>query len=134
MWVWRTLPVRDAKYQVAGWLTNVQRKQLPFATAGALTDTAFDVRKHVVEKTFPRVKRTASGKVGAAKRPRAVLGKPNTFIRRTSSGGQILQKGPAQERAAQDALSASTAGAHTEAAALLRRRGQGGAAADGAEL
>ena len=40
--------------QVAGWLTNVQRKQLPFATAGALTDTAFDVRKHVVEKTFPR--------------------------------------------------------------------------------
>jgi len=31
--------------------------------------------------------------VGAAKRPRAVLGKPNTFIRRTSSGGQILQKG-----------------------------------------
>ena len=80
------------------------------------------------------IKRTASGKVGAAKRPRAVLGKPNTFIRRTSSGGQILQKGPAQERAAQDALSASTAGAHTEAAALLRRRGQGGAAADGAEL
>ena len=139
--------------QVAGWLTNVQRKQLPFATAGALTDTAFDVRKHVVEKTFPRdfdlknkrfagatlrvdkankrnlraavydrlgreyletqarggikrpidgrniaiptqhTKRTASGKVGAAKRPRAVLGKPNTFIRRTSSGGQILQKG-----------------------------------------
>jgi len=40
--------------QVAGWLTNVQRKQLPFATAGALTATAFDVRKHVVEKTFPR--------------------------------------------------------------------------------
>ncbi len=40
--------------QVAGWLTNVQRKQLPFATAGALTSTAFDVRKHVVEKTFPR--------------------------------------------------------------------------------
>ena len=39
------------------------------------------------------IKRTASGKVGAAKRPRAVLGKPNTFIRRTSSGGQILQKG-----------------------------------------
>jgi len=40
--------------QVAGWLTNVQRKQLPFATAGALTDTAFDVRKHAVERTFPR--------------------------------------------------------------------------------
>ena len=40
--------------QVAGWLTKVQRKQLPFATAGALTATAFDVRKHVIEKTFPR--------------------------------------------------------------------------------
>ena len=40
--------------EVAGWLTNVQRKQLPCATAGALTATAFDVRKHVVEKTFPR--------------------------------------------------------------------------------
>ncbi len=40
--------------QVAGWLTNVQRKQLPFATTGALTDTAFEVRKHVIEKTFPR--------------------------------------------------------------------------------
>ena len=40
--------------EVAGWLNNVQRKQLPFATAGALTSTAFDVRKQVVEKTFPR--------------------------------------------------------------------------------
>ena len=139
--------------QVSGWLTNVQRKQLPFATAGALTDTAFDVRKHVVEKTFPRdfdlrnkrfagaalrvdkankrklraavydplgreyletharggikkpidgrniaiptqhIKRTASGKLSAAKRPRAVLGKPNTFIGWTSRGVQILQKG-----------------------------------------
>ena len=39
------------------------------------------------------IKRTESGKVSAAKRPRAVLGKPNTFIRRTSRGGQILQKG-----------------------------------------
>jgi len=40
--------------EVAGWLNTVQRKQLPFATAGALTSTAFDVRKHAVEKTFPR--------------------------------------------------------------------------------
>ena len=40
--------------EVAGWLNGVQRKQLPFATAGALTSTAFDVRKHAVEKTFPR--------------------------------------------------------------------------------
>ena len=41
--------------EVAGWLNKVQRKQLPFATAGALTLTAFDVRKQVVEKiAFPR--------------------------------------------------------------------------------
>jgi hypothetical protein len=26
--------------EVSGWLSNVQRKQLPFATAGALTSTA----------------------------------------------------------------------------------------------
>ena len=139
--------------EVAGWLNGVQRKQLPFATAGALTSTAFDVRKHAVEKTFPRdfnlknkrfaaatlrvekaskrklraavydrlgreyletqarggikkpidgrniaiptqhIKRTKSGKVSAAKRPRAIVDKPNTFIRRGSRGGQILQKG-----------------------------------------
>ena len=40
--------------EVSGWLTNVQWKQLPFATAGALNDMAFDVRKHVIEKPFPR--------------------------------------------------------------------------------
>jgi len=34
---------------VSHWLTNLQRKQQTFATAGALTDTVFDVRKHVVE-------------------------------------------------------------------------------------
>ena len=50
----RSSKVTSNVNEVAGWLTNVQRKQLPFATAGALTDTAFDVRKHVVEKTFPR--------------------------------------------------------------------------------
>ena len=41
---------------------------------------------------------------------------------------------PAQERAAQDALSTSAARAHTEAPTLLRRRSQSGAAADGAEF
>ncbi len=40
--------------QIVVWAMNVQQRQLPFTTAGAPTDTAFDVRKHVIEKTFPR--------------------------------------------------------------------------------
>jgi len=150
--------------EVAGWLNTVQRKQLPFATAVALQNTAFDVRRKAVGDTFPsafdsrnknfatgvlivepsrtkgaarrrvdkrklhaavyardhatdyletharggikrpidgrniaiptqHIKRTKSGKVSAAKRPRAIVDKPNTFIRRGSRGGQILQKG-----------------------------------------
>jgi hypothetical protein len=137
--------------QVAGWLTAVQRKQLPFATAGALTATAFDVRKHVVEKTFPRdfdlknqrfagavlrvdkankrklsaavfdrlgreyletqarggikrptgqwiaipthhIKRTATGKVGKAKRPRNIVNKPNVFFRHQGPTPDIVRK------------------------------------------
>ena len=35
-------------------LLNMHRKQIPFATAGALTSTAFDVRKELVEKTYQR--------------------------------------------------------------------------------
>jgi len=35
-------------------LSRFQRKQVPFATAGALTSTAFDVRKEIVEKTWGR--------------------------------------------------------------------------------
>ena len=34
-------------------LLNLHRDQIPFATAGALTSTAFDVRKELVEKTYP---------------------------------------------------------------------------------
>jgi hypothetical protein len=33
-------------------LLNLHRDQIPFATAGALTSTAFDVRKELVEKTY----------------------------------------------------------------------------------
>jgi len=45
---------------------------LPFAAAGAPTDTVFDAGKHVIEKTFPRgfnlrSKRNAAGKVGKGK-------------------------------------------------------------------
>ena len=137
--------------QVAGWLTAVQRKQLPFATAGALTATAFDVRKHAVEKTFPRdfdlknqrfagavlrvdkankrklsaavfdrlgreyletqarggikrptgqwiaiptqhIKRTATGKIGKAKRPRNIVNKPNVFFRHQGPTPDIVRK------------------------------------------
>ena len=35
-------------------LLNMHRKQIPFATAGALTSTAFDVRKELVERTYQR--------------------------------------------------------------------------------
>ena len=39
--------------QVSGWLTNVQRKQLPFATAVALQSTAYDVKRKQIGRTFP---------------------------------------------------------------------------------
>lgn len=35
------------------YLTGVQRKQIPFATSQALNATAFDVRKQIVERTYP---------------------------------------------------------------------------------
>ena len=35
-------------------LRDIERKQLPFATSKALNDTAFDVRKQIVDRTFPR--------------------------------------------------------------------------------
>ena len=46
--------VRSDIKAFTGWMNGVQRKQLPFALAGALTSTAFDVRKQIVDKTFPR--------------------------------------------------------------------------------
>ncbi len=36
------------------YLTSLQRRQLPFAAAKALSDTAFDVRKFIVNVTYPR--------------------------------------------------------------------------------
>lgn len=35
-------------------LTRVQKRQIPFATKNAITDTAFAVRKRIVERTWPR--------------------------------------------------------------------------------
>lgn len=40
--------------QVAGWIGAVGKKQIPFATAKALTSTAFDVKEEIVTKTYPR--------------------------------------------------------------------------------
>ena len=143
--------------QVAGWLANVQRKQLPFATAGALTATAFDVRKHVIAKTFPRdfdlrnkrfagaalrvdkankrklraavydrlgreyletqargrikkptgqwlsvptehIQRTASGKIGKAKRPRNIVNKPNVFFQHQGPTPDIVRRPRGKEK------------------------------------
>ncbi len=48
------LSIRDNIAQVQKRLTNIERKQIPFATAGAINDTLFDVRKRIVGVTGPR--------------------------------------------------------------------------------
>jgi hypothetical protein len=48
------IKVKTNAKEVGRFLSNVHRKQIPFATAGALTSTAFDVRKEVVDKTYPK--------------------------------------------------------------------------------
>lgn len=125
-------------------LDKIQKKELPTAIRNALSDTAFDVRKRIVNRTFPRsfnlrnkrfasqamrvkkatktnlvasvfdpkrrewlarhvtggikkprgrnlaipvgIKRLASGKIGKAKRPRALLNKPKTFAVKNDKG------------------------------------------------
>lgn len=134
-------------------LTRVQRKQVPFATAGGLNDTAFQVRRRIIERTYPRaftvrnrrfagqvfrvkkarknkphaavfdrlgrasldlhaaggtkrakgghlaapsdnIRRTASGKVGKAKRPSAIMSSGRAFKGKTRSGkSAIYQRG-----------------------------------------
>lgn len=39
---------------VRRWLTDIERRQVPFATAQALNATAFEVRSEIVGKTFPQ--------------------------------------------------------------------------------
>ncbi len=48
------LSIRDNIAQVQKRLTNIERKQIPFATAGAINDTLFDIRKQIVGTTGPR--------------------------------------------------------------------------------
>jgi len=50
-------------------LNDIEKRQLPFATAQALTATAFDVRKQIVERTFPEAFEVKNKRfIGAAMR------------------------------------------------------------------
>jgi hypothetical protein len=143
----------DIRHNIAefsGWLRTLHHDQVPFATSQALNSTVFDVRKHVVGRTFPEaftlrnrrfpsavlrvvkarkrrlvarlhdpkqrawierqatggtkrargrfvavpdadiVRRTASGKIRAADKPRRITSKRGTFI---SKGGGKLAPG-----------------------------------------
>lgn len=48
------IQVKSNAKEVGRFLTNVYREQIPFATAGALTSTAFDVRKELIDSTYPK--------------------------------------------------------------------------------
>lgn len=48
------IQVKSNAKEVGRFLLNVHQKQIPFATAGALTSTAFDVRKELIESTYPK--------------------------------------------------------------------------------
>tara|TARA_R110002110_G_scaffold294324_7_gene508325 strand:+ start:3570 stop:4181 length:612 start_codon:yes stop_codon:yes gene_type:complete len=136
--------VRSNIDEITGWMNRVSRQQLPFATSVALNDTAFDVRRQIVDRTMPRafklknkrfpsaamrvrkstkrklragvydrlgreylvtqatggikrprgrhiavpqgVRRTSTGKISKANRPRQLLNKPNAF--KITSGGK----------------------------------------------
>lgn len=41
-------------------MNRIQKKQIPFATMNALNDTAFNVRKEIVERTWPQSVRVRS--------------------------------------------------------------------------
>ena len=47
------IKVKTNAKEVGRFLSNVHRKQIPFATARALTSTAFDVRKELVDRVYP---------------------------------------------------------------------------------
>jgi hypothetical protein len=47
------IQVKSNAKEVGRFLMNVHSKQIPFATAGALTSTAFDVRKELIDNTYP---------------------------------------------------------------------------------
>lgn len=114
------ISVRSNVKQMSKRLKGIQRKQIPFATSLAINDTAFAVRKRIVERTYPRsfqvrnrrfpgqvfrvkkaTKRRLIGSVydrlgraslalhakGGTKRPRGgSLAVPSENIKRTASG------------------------------------------------
>ena len=49
-----SMSVLDNIAQVQKRLTDIERRQIPFATAGAINDTLFDIRKQIVGVTAPR--------------------------------------------------------------------------------
>ena len=48
------LNIRDDIKRITSRLTDIEKRQVPFATAGAINDTLFDVRKQIVGVTAPR--------------------------------------------------------------------------------
>ena len=48
------LNIRDDIKRITRRLTDIEKRQVPFATAGAINDTLFDVRKQIVGVTAPR--------------------------------------------------------------------------------
>ncbi len=85
-------------------IRGIQRKQLPFATSVALNDTAFDVRKHIVEKTYKRDFQVRNTRfIGAALRVKkstkrtleaSVFDKlDREFLQRHTSGGVKRPRG-----------------------------------------
>ena len=48
------LNIRDDIKRATRRLTDIEKRQIPFATAGAINDTLFDVRKQIVGVTGPR--------------------------------------------------------------------------------
>lgn len=148
--------VRSNIDEITGWMNRVSRQQLPFATSVALNDTAFDVRRQIVDRTMPRafklknkrfpsaamrvrkstkrklragvydrlgreylvtqatggikrprgrhiavpqgVRRTSTGKISKANRPRQMLNKPRHFIATMPSGKSGIWKRKGKSR------------------------------------
>ena len=48
------LNIKDDIKRATRRLTDIEKRQIPFATAGAINDTLFDIRKQIVDVTAPR--------------------------------------------------------------------------------
>ena len=49
--------------EVSSWLRSIHSKQIPFSTSVALNNTAFDVRKQLVEKTYQKAFKLRNSKL-----------------------------------------------------------------------